>query len=175
VLLRSRNSKKNEVTKPIVIYATMATKDEEIAMIGMTAGSISIMAPSDMPGGYEFFADAGNGSSYKVRVVRKQKKYIRFVVQGCWCLPDVCRMPICRLLFFGSSSSHLLMKFWLVMRCLVLDHSRPPPCNVWTLKSIGMIEVGRTKKRTTPNQYRPLTNTTSCFVALSFKICFLHA
>jgi hypothetical protein len=74
VLLRSRNSKKNEVTKPIVIYATMATKDAEIAMIGMAAGSISIMAPSDMPGGYEFFADAGNGSSYKVRVVRKQKK-----------------------------------------------------------------------------------------------------
>jgi hypothetical protein len=61
----------------------MATKVEEINVIGTAAGSISIMAPSDMPGGYEFFADAGNGSSYKVRVVRKQTKVKHFVFVQC--------------------------------------------------------------------------------------------
>jgi hypothetical protein len=59
-----------------------ATKVEEINVIGTAAGSISIMAPSHMPGGYEFFADAGNGSSYKVRVVRteaNERKHFVFV------------------------------------------------------------------------------------------------
>jgi hypothetical protein len=40
--------------------------DEQVAVLH---ASISILAPMNMPGGYEFFADAGNGSSYKVRVV----------------------------------------------------------------------------------------------------------
>jgi hypothetical protein len=49
----------------------MASMKEQEQMAALTGGaSISVMAPSDMPGGYEFFADAGNGSSYKVRVVR---------------------------------------------------------------------------------------------------------
>jgi hypothetical protein len=51
---------------PSIIMATM--KDQE--QLAQTGASISVMAPSDMPGGYEFFADAGNGNSYKVRVVR---------------------------------------------------------------------------------------------------------
>jgi hypothetical protein len=41
-------------------------RDEQVADLN---DSISILAPMNMPGGYEFFADAGNGSSYKVRVV----------------------------------------------------------------------------------------------------------
>jgi hypothetical protein len=49
----------------------MASMKEQEQMAALTGGaSISVMAPSDMPGGYEFFADAGNGNSYKVRVVR---------------------------------------------------------------------------------------------------------
>jgi hypothetical protein len=71
--------KKKKCQKTTIII--MATKDEEIAMISTAAnaGSISVMAPSDMPGGYEFFADAGNGSSYKVRVVRTEAIEERFV------------------------------------------------------------------------------------------------
>jgi hypothetical protein len=42
-----------------IIMASM--KDQE-QMAALTGASISVMAPSDMPGGYEFFADAGNGS-----------------------------------------------------------------------------------------------------------------
>jgi hypothetical protein len=42
--------------------------DAEIAMKATTT-TITIVAPTDMPGGYEFLADAGNGASYKVRVV----------------------------------------------------------------------------------------------------------
>jgi hypothetical protein len=42
--------------------------DAEIAMKATTT-TITIVAPTDMPGGYEFLADAGNGTSYKVRVV----------------------------------------------------------------------------------------------------------
>jgi hypothetical protein len=45
----------------------MIKGDEQVAVLD---ASISILAPMNMPGGYEFFADAGNGSSYKVRVVR---------------------------------------------------------------------------------------------------------
>ena len=35
-----------------------------------TQTTLSVVAPTDMVGGYEFFADAGDGQSYKVRVVR---------------------------------------------------------------------------------------------------------
>jgi hypothetical protein len=73
-------------------FETMATTDKVIALTGMAAGSISVMAPSDMPDGYEFFADAGNGNSYKVRVVRKKQRFVlynaRLVPAGC--LPDAC-------------------------------------------------------------------------------------
>jgi hypothetical protein len=58
----------------------------------MAAGSISVMAPSDMPGGYEFFADAGNGNSYKVRVVRKKQRFALYNARlvPAECLPDAC-------------------------------------------------------------------------------------
>jgi hypothetical protein len=42
--------------------------DEQVAVLH--AASISILAPMNMPGGYEFFANASNGISYMVRVVR---------------------------------------------------------------------------------------------------------
>jgi hypothetical protein len=89
--LRTPNSKSNAIhTKKKCQernFETMTTKDEEIAIVGKAAASISVMAPSDMPGGYEFLADAGNGNSYKVRVVRK--KQIFAFVQG---MAGACRV-----------------------------------------------------------------------------------
>ena len=40
------------------------------AHLAPTQTTLSVVAPTDMVGGYEFFADAGDGQSYKVRVVR---------------------------------------------------------------------------------------------------------
>jgi hypothetical protein len=98
---RRANQWHNQKTTEVPVFETiiiMATKDEEIAMIGAAAaGSISVMAPSDMPGGYEFFADAGNGNSYKVRVVRTEANEKRFLLtcstlglMSAGCLFTVC-------------------------------------------------------------------------------------
>jgi hypothetical protein len=48
--------------------------DEEIAMSNTSSNTITVVAPSDMPGGYEFYAEGGNGTSCKVRVVRNETR-----------------------------------------------------------------------------------------------------
>jgi hypothetical protein len=143
----------------------MATKDEEIAMIGTAAGSISVMAPSDMPGGYEFFADAGNGSSYKVRVVRTEanERKIPFDMFNAWL--DTCRMPGCLVAVLGiliiASFDEILAVDGLLPRPqspssfgMSGRRRRFPvrPSEEENLVARLKIEVWRTKKRTTPNQ-----------------------
>jgi hypothetical protein len=171
------HEKKTEVPvfETIII---MATKDEEIALTGMAAGSSSVMAPSDMPGGYEFFADAGNGSSYKVRVVRTEAKERKRLVMPAGCL-SVCLVAVLCVLIIAY-----------VDEILAVDGLLPRPSitlvlwNVWALKKISCQSIGReprgsikncrTKKRTTHQISNDRLLTLLLVLSLSLLI-FLHA
>ena len=60
--------------------------------------TLEVTAPSDMAGGYEFMAKAGDGSQYTVRVVRSSGR----IRGGCMdCI--LANSTICRLLTFLSS------------------------------------------------------------------------
>lgn len=74
---------KSESEIPIVsaqpVIPSSSLEQQEAGMVeAPTAGAqrtLSMVAPSDMQGGYEFYADAGDGKSYKVRVVSTKKEY----------------------------------------------------------------------------------------------------